>query len=176
MLRSYLMIVARGELGQPRFLRWHIAPFLHNWLLHLPWVGSCPCTDLLGNINTLLSRSKFGHQLGHVLAGTLGLQRTLFLGGILDHCLLLVKTLLGSFLEATTSRSTEFSWLLSTTCDRSELLHSLLGHRTHFLGPLGTLCICCVARCFIFTLLLHHSLTCNNIIINIMNLLLGPTL
>merc|ERR1711942_626771 len=102
------MIVTVGELGQPRFLRWHIAPFLHNWLLHLPWVGSCPCTDLLGNIHTLLSRSKFGHQLGHVLAGTLGLQRTLFL------------------------------------------------------GPLGALCICCVARCFIFTLLLHYSLTCNN--------------
>merc|ERR1711970_570712 len=168
--------VCWDELGKTRFLRGHIAPFLDNWLLDLPWVGSRPGADLLGDINALLSRGKLRDKLGHMLAGTLGLKGALFLGGILDNGLGFVVTFLSSLLESTTSRGTEFSWLFGTSSDGGVLLHILLGDRTHLLGPLGALGVGSVSRGFILTLLLNLSPALNNIILNIMNLLLGPAL
>merc|ERR1711970_41795 len=168
--------VCWDELGKTRFLRRNIAPFLDNWLLDLPWVGSGPGADLLGDINALLSRGKLRDKLGHMLACTLGLKRTLFLGGILDNGLGFVVTFFSSLLESTTSGGTEFSWLLGTSSDGCVLLHILLGDRAHLLGPLGAFGVGSVSRGFILTLLLNLSPALNNIILNIMNLLLGPAL
>ena len=75
------------SLCQSRLLGWNIAPFLDDRFLHLPGVGPGPGADLLGYIHTFLCRGQLGHQLSHVLAGTLGLQGTLLLGGILDNSL-----------------------------------------------------------------------------------------
>jgi hypothetical protein len=127
------------ELGKTRFLRRNIAPFLDNWLLDLPWVGSGPGADLLGDINALLGGGELRDKLGHMLAGTLGLKRTLFLGGILDNGLGFVVTFLSALLESTTSGGTEFPGFLGTSSDGGVLLHILLGDRAHLLGPLGAL-------------------------------------
>ena len=93
-------------LGQARLLRRNVTPFLYNWLLNLPGVGSGPGADLLGDINTFFSGRQLRNQFGYVLAGTLGLQRTLFLGSILDNGLSFVITLLSALLESTSSRGT----------------------------------------------------------------------
>merc|ERR1719250_434472 len=153
------------RLCQSRFLRWHIAPLLDHWLLHLPWVCLGPGADLLGNINTLLSRLQLGHQLGDMLAGSLGLKRTLLLGGVLDNSLGLVIALLFSFLESTSRRCTDLPWLLGTPSEWGELLDRFLLNSAHLLGPLGALSVGGVARGFILTFLL-----------NLMFLLLGPAL
>merc|ERR1719250_381501 len=166
----------RIRLGQSRFLRWHVAPLLDHWLLHLPWVCLGSGADLLGNIHTLLSRLQLGHQLGDMLAGPLRLKRTLLLGRVLDNSLGLVITLLFSFLESTSRGSTDLPWLLGASSDWSELLHRFLLNSAHLLGPLGTLGVGSVARGFILTFLLNLSLALNNIILNIMFLLLGPAL
>jgi len=163
-------------LSQTRFFRRNITPFLDNRLLDLPWVGSGPGADLLGDINTLLHRLKFGHQFGDVLAGTLGLQRTLFLGSILDNGLGFVITLLSSLSESTASRSAKFPGFLSTSGDGRVLLDILLGNGAHLLGPLAALGVGGVATGLILTLLLIDSFTFNNIIFNIMFFLLGPAL
>merc|ERR550519_376147 len=116
------------------------------------------------------------HKFGDMLAGSLGLKRTLFLRSILDNCLGLVIALFFSFLESTSRWSTYLPWFLGTPCDGCELLDRLLLNSAHFLGPLGALGVGCVARGFIFTLLLNLSLALNNIIFNIMFLLLCPAL
>ena len=82
--------VVKFYLGEPRLLRGNIAPPLDNGLANLPWVGPGPGADLLGHIHTLLGGLQLGHQLGHVLAGPLGLQGALLLGGVLHHRLHLV--------------------------------------------------------------------------------------
>merc|ERR1719250_575922 len=164
----------RIRLCQSRFIRWHIAPLLDHWLLHLPWVCLGPGADLFGNINTLLSRLQLGYQLGDMLAGSLGLQRTLLLGRVLDNSLGLVIALLFSFLESTSRGSTDLPWLLGTPGDWSEFLDRFLLNSAHLLGPLGALSVGGVARGFILTFLLNLSLALNNIILNIMFFLLGP--
>merc|ERR1712027_193747 len=164
------------DLSQTRFLRRNITPFLNNWLLDLSWVGSGSGTDLLGHINTLLSWGQLWNKLGHMLASSLGLKGTLFLGSILNNSLGLVITLLSSLLESTTSWGTQLSWLLGTSGDGGVLLDILLGNIAHLLGPLGALGVGGVARCLILTFLLNFSSALNNIILNIMNLLLGPAL
>merc|ERR1711902_150466 len=111
-----------------------------------------------------------------MLACALWLQRALFLWSILDNCLGFVVALLGSLLEPTASRSTQFPGLLGAPGDGRELLHILLGDRAHLLGPLGALGVGCVARGFIPTFLLYFCCAINNIILNIMNLLLCPAL
>jgi len=163
-------------LGQARLLRGDVAPFLDDGLLDLPWVGSGPGADLLGDIDTLLYRFKLGHQFGDVLAGTLGLQRTLFLGSILDNGLGFVITFFSSLSESTASRSTKFPGFLSTSGDGRVLLDILLGNGAHLLGPLAALGVGSVATGLILTLLLIDSFTFNNIIFNIMFFLLGPAL
>merc|ERR1712002_438066 len=164
------------DLGKARLLSGHVAPLFHHWLLHLPWVGPGPGAHLLGNINTLLSGLQLGHQLGDVLASPLWLQGTLFLRGILYHCLYLVIALLFSWHKATASRSTQLPGFLGAPGDWGVLCHRLLLHRAHLLGPLGALGVGGVARGLVLTLLLNLSGTSDNIILNIMNLLLGPAL
>jgi len=163
-------------LGQARLLRWDVAPFLDDGLLDLPGVGSGPGADLLGDINAFFLGFKLGHQFGDVLAGTLGLQRTLFLGSILDNGLGFVITFFSSLSESTASRSAKFPGFLSTSGDGRILLDILLGNGAHLLGPLAALGVGGVATGLILTLLLIDSFTFNNIIFNIMFFLLGPAL
>ena len=96
-------------LRKARFLGWDVTPFLHDWLSDLPGVSSGPSADLLGHIDTLLGGGELGHQLGHVLAGPLGLEGASLLGGVLDNGLLLVITLLVPLLEPTSRGGTNFS-------------------------------------------------------------------
>jgi len=170
------LVAYTRKLSKARFLRRDIAPLLDHRLLHLPWVGPGPGADLLGYIHTLLGRFQLGHKLGDMLAGPLGLQITLFLGGILHHSLCLIITFLFPLFESTARRSTELPGLLGAPSDGSVLLHWLLGHRANLLGPLGALGVGGVTRGLILTLLLNLSLALYNIILNIMNLLLGPAL
>merc|ERR1712098_118200 len=102
-----------------------------------------------------------------MLASSLGLKRTLFLGGILNNSLGFVITLLSSLLESATSWGTELSWFLGTSSDWGVLLDILLGDIANLLWPLGALGVGGVSGCLILTLL---------IILNIMDLLLGPAL
>ena len=90
------MIQFSRSLGESRLLRRHVAPFLDDWLPDLPGVGPGPGADLLGHIDTLQLGGELGHQLGHVVAGPLGLQATLLLGNILDNGLCFVVTLFRS--------------------------------------------------------------------------------
>merc|ERR1711875_109349 len=106
--------------------------------------------------------------------GPLGLQRALFLWGILYNSLGFVITCLRSLLEPTASRSTKLSRLLSTSSDWCVLCDPLLPNITHLSGPLGAFGKGGVSRCFILALPILDSLTLNYIIFNIMLLLLGP--
>merc|ERR1719186_101170 len=164
------------SLGQTRLFRWDIAPFLHHWLLHLPRVSPGPGTDLLGDIHTLLLGLQLRHQLGHVLAGTLRLQRTLLLRGILDDSSGFVIAFLRSLCKSTACWRTELPGFLGTPGDGRVLLDILLGNRAHLLGPLAALGVGGVATGLILTLLLVHSFTFHHIIFNIMFFLLGPAL
>jgi len=111
-----------------------------------------------------------------MLAGPLGLQGTLLLGGVLNNGLHLLETLLSPFLKATACGGTEFSGLLGTCSDRGVLLHLLLGHIANLLRPLGAVCGGGVSGCVIGTLLLHNGLTLDNIVLDVVDLLLGPAL
>merc|ERR1719339_156014 len=104
-----------------------------------------------------------------MLASPLGLQATLLLGGVLDHGLHLVKALLSSLLEATSSRGTELPGLLGAPGDGGVLLHRLLGHGADLLGPFGTLGV-------VLALLLYLSLALNHVVLHVVHLLLGPAL
>ena len=128
-----------GLLGKTRFLSWNVAPFLENWLLDSSWIGSGSGANFLGDINTLFSWTQLGHELSHMAASSLGLQVTVFLGSVLNNCLLFLVALLLSLLESTSSRSTKFYRFLGTSSDGGVLLDWLLGDTAHFLGPLGAL-------------------------------------
>merc|ERR1719278_1406333 len=170
------MACSEVNLGKARFLSGDIAPFLDDGLLDLPWVGPGSGADLLGDINALLGGLELGHQLGHVLAGPLGLQGTLFLGGILHNGLSFVVTLLGTLLEATASRGTELPGLLGTSGDGGVLLHLLLGDGAPLPWPLGALGVGGVAGGLVLTLLFDLGGALNHIVLNVVNLLLGPAL
>merc|ERR1719458_126920 len=163
-------------LGQAGLLGRNIAPLLDNRLLDRSGVGPWPGADLLGDINALLSGLKLGNQLGHMLAGPLGLQGTLLLGGVLHNGLDFVVTFLSALLEATSCRGTELPWLLGTAGDRGVLLHLLLGHAADLPGPLGALGVGGVSRGLILTLLLHLSGALDDVVLHVMDLLLGPAL
>merc|ERR1711899_100899 len=111
-----------------------------------------------------------------MLAGPLRLQSTLLLGGVLDNSLHFLETLLRALLEATASRGTEFPGLLGTGSDGGVLLHILLGDVAHFLWPLGAVGGGGVTRGVVLALLFHNCLTLDNIVLDVVNLLLGPTL
>merc|ERR1719278_2092959 len=170
------MACSEVNLGKARFLSGDIAPFLDNGLLDRPGVGPGPGADLLGDVNALLGGLELGHQLGHVLAGPLGLQSTLLLGGILHNGLSFVVTLFGTLLEATASRGTELPGLLGTSGDGGVLLHLLLGDGAHLPWPLGALGVGGVAGGLVLTLLFDLGGALNHIVLNVVNLLLGPAL
>jgi len=163
-------------LSKSRFLSWNVAPLLDNWLLNLSWVGSGSGADFLGDINTLLGWGQLGNQLGDVLASSLGFKVTLFLGRIGDYSLSFIITHRGSGRKSTTSWGTKFSWFLGTSGDGGVLLDILLGDAADLLGPLGAISAGGVARSVIHTFLLNFSSALDNIILNIVLLLLGPTL
>merc|ERR550534_2010723 len=117
-----------------------------------------------------------GHQLGHVLAGPLGLEGTGLLGGVLDNSLLLVVTLLSSLGETTAGGGTELPGLLGTSSDGGVLLDILLGDAAHLPWPLGALGVGGVAGGLVLALLLVLSSAVDNIILDVMDLLLGPAL
>jgi len=167
------LIISISKAG---FLRRNVTPLLNNRLLDRPWVGPRPGADLLGDINALLSGLQLGNQLGHMLAGSLGLQGTLFLGGILHNSLGLFVTLLRTLLESTACRGTELPGLLGAASDRGVLLHWLLGDRAHLPGPLGTLGVGGVSRSLVLALLFNLGGALNNVILHIVDLLLGPAL
>merc|ERR1719250_466811 len=73
-----------------------------------------------------------------MLAGSLGLKRTIFLRSILDNSLGLVITLFFSFLESTSRWSTDLPWFLGTPSDWCELLYRFLLNTAHLLGPFRT--------------------------------------
>merc|ERR1719334_260884 len=168
--------ISESHLCEARLFSRNVAPLLDDRFLDLPGVSPGPGADLLGYIHTLLGGLQLGHQLGDVLTGSLGLQRTLFLRGVLHHGLSLVIALLLSLFEATSSRSTQLPGLLGTASDGSVLLHWLLRHGAHLLGPLGALGVGGVAGGLVLTLLLNLGLALYNVVLDIMNLLLGPTL
>ncbi len=109
-------------------------------------------------------------------AGPLGLQATLFLGGILDNCLGFVIALLRSLLESTTCRGTDLPGLLGATSDGGVLLDLLLGCLADLPRPLGALGEGGVASSLVLTLLILDCLALNYIILHIMDFLLGPAL
>merc|ERR1719278_928807 len=170
------MACSEVNLGKARFLSGDIAPFLDDGLLDLPWVGPGPGADLLGDVNALLGGLELGHQLGHVLAGSLGLQGTLLLGGVLHNGLGFVVTLFGTLLEATASGGTELPGLLGTSGDGGVLLHLLLGDRAHLPWPLGAFGVGGVARGLVLTLLFDLGGALNHVVLDVVNLLLGPAL
>merc|ERR1719186_2460490 len=164
------------SLGQTRLFRWDIAPFLDHRLLHLHRVSPGPGTDLLGDIHALLLGLQLRHQLGHVLAGTLRLQRTLLLRGVLDDSLGFVIAFLRSLCKSTACWRTELPGFLCTPGDGRVLLDILLGNGANLLGPLAALGVGGVATGLILTFLLIFSCAFNNIVFNIMFLLFGPAL
>merc|ERR1712212_1199360 len=109
-------------------------------------------------------------------ASSLGLQRALLLGGILDNSLGLVITDLSALLESTASRGTQLSGLLCTSGNGSVLLHTLLVDIAHLSGPLGALGEGGVTTGLILALLILDGLTFDYIILNLMLFLLGPAL
>merc|ERR1719384_2739626 len=166
----------RRSLGKARLLRGHVAPLLDNGLLDGSGVGPGPGADLLRDIDTLLSGGELGHQLGHMLAGPLGLEGTGLLGGVLDNGLLLVVTGLLSLSESTASRGAELPGLLGTSGLGGVLLDLLLGDAADLPGPLGALGVGGVSGGLVLALLLNLGSALDNIILDVMNLLLGPAL
>merc|ERR1711973_812376 len=166
----------RADLGQARLLGGHVAPGLDDGLLDLPGVVPGAGADLLGHVDALLGGLELGHQLGHVVAGTLGLQRALLLGGVLDHGLGLVVALLGALLEAAAGGGTQLPGLLGATGDGGVLLDVLLGHAAHLSGPLGALGEGGVTGGLVSALLVLDGLARHHIVLHIVHLLLGPAL
>merc|ERR1719187_777615 len=162
-------------LKKARLFRRNVTPLLDNRLLHLPGVGSGSGADLLGNINTLFCGLQSGNQFGDMFAGSLRLQITLLLGLILNNDLLFVMADLVTLSKSTSSRSTQLNGFLGTASDGSEFPDWFLRDIADLLGPLGALGVGGVAAGLILTLLLIDSLALNNIVLNVMFLLFGPT-
>merc|ERR1712203_752066 len=74
------------------------------------------------------------------------------------------------------SRACRLSGLLGTSSDGGVLLHLLLGDGAHLPWPLGALGVGGVARGLVLTLLFDLGGALNNIVLNVVNLLLGPAL
>ena len=76
-----LLLFRQNLCSQSRLRGWNVAPLLDNRLLDLPGVLPGPGADLLGDVDALLGGLEEGHQLGDVLARSLGLEVT----GLLGH-------------------------------------------------------------------------------------------
>merc|ERR1719150_2870259 len=164
------------HLGEAGLGGGRVAPLLDHGLLDGPGVGPGPGAHLLGHVHALLGGGQLGHQLGHVLAGPLGLQGTVLLGGILHDGLLLVVTLLLALLEPAAGGGTQLPGLLGTAGDGGVLLDLLLGDAAHLPGPLGALGVGGVAAGLILALLLHLGPALHHVVLHVVHLLLGPAL
>ena len=76
------LLPPRKRSGEPRCLRGHVAPLLDHGLLDPPGVPPGPATHLLGDVDALLDRLEVRDELGHVLAGALGLEIARLLGNL----------------------------------------------------------------------------------------------
>merc|ERR1712032_1696554 len=163
MLLSWEGILSwRRSLGEAGLLRGHVAPLLDDGLLDRSGVGSGPGADLLGDIDTLLD----GGELGHVLAGPLGLEGAGLLGGVLDNSLLLGIAFLLIRNESTASGGAELPGLLGTSGDGSVLSDRLLGDAANLPGPLFALVFGGVSGGALLALLLNLSSAFDNIILD----------
>ena len=79
-----LLFLLLSCLSQSGLLGGDVTPLLDDGLLDLPGVGTGPGADLLGDVNALLLGLEEGHQLGDVLARSLGLQVAVFLRNLFD--------------------------------------------------------------------------------------------
>ena len=87
-----------------------------------------------------------------------------------------VVALLSTLLEATACGGTELPGFLGASSDRGVLLHWLLGHAADLPGPLGALGVGGVSRGLVLTLLLDLSGALDDVVLHVMDLLLGPAL
>merc|ERR1719192_1974189 len=174
--RTVTFQLKHNILGQTRLSGGSVAPLLDHRLLHLPGVGPGPGAHLLGHVHTLLGGGQLGHQLGHVLAGPLGLQAALLLGGVLHDGLLLVVTLLLALGEPAAGGGTQLPGLLGAAGDGGVLLDLLLGDAAHLPGPLGALGVGGVAAGLVLALLLHLGPALHHVVLHVVHLLLGPAL
>merc|ERR1719490_415150 len=127
---------------------------------------SAPGPDLLGDIDTLLDGGELGHQLGHVLAGPLGLEGAGLLGGVLDNGLLLGIAVLLIRNESTASRGAKLPGLLGTSGDGGELSDRLLGDAANLPGPRFAISGGSVSGGRLLALLLNLSFAVDNIILD----------
>ena len=72
--------------------------------------------------------------------------------------------------EPTAGRSTEFPWLLGAASDGGKLLDVLLGDGALLPGPLGALGVGRVPAGLVLALLLGHSQTLDNIVLNLITI------
>ena len=84
LLLPTLLFLLLSCLSQSGLLGGDVTPLLDDGLLDLPGVGTGPGADLLGDVNALLLGLEEGHQLGDVLARSLGLQVAVFLRNLFD--------------------------------------------------------------------------------------------
>ena len=84
LLMMKLLFLLLSCLSQSGLLGGDVTPLLDDGLLDLPGVGTGPGADLLGDVNALLLGLEEGHQLGDVLARSLGLQVAVFLRNLFD--------------------------------------------------------------------------------------------
>ena len=63
----------------------NITPFLDHWDLDHPGVDLRPHADLLRHVEAVLDLLEAGHQLGHVLAGCLGVEAAVLLRVVPDY-------------------------------------------------------------------------------------------
>merc|ERR1712032_1790571 len=98
------------------------------------------------------------------------------LGGVLDNGLLLRIADLLSLLESTASGGAELPGLLGTSGDGGVLTDRLLGDAANLPGPFFAISGGSVSGGLLLALLLNLSFAVDNIILDIMDLLLGPAL
>jgi hypothetical protein len=84
LLLMLLLLLFLWNLSQAGFLGRNVTPLLDDGLLDLSGVGAGPGADLLGDIDALLLGLEEGHQLGDVLARSLGLQVAVFLRNLAE--------------------------------------------------------------------------------------------
>merc|ERR1719150_3236429 len=164
------------HLGEAGLGGGRVAPLLDHGLLDGPGVGPGPGAHLLGHVHALLGGGQLGHQLGHVLAGPLGLQAAVLLGGVLHDGLLLVVTLLLALGEPAAGGGTQLPGLLGAAGDGGVLLDLLLGDAAHLPGPLGAPGVGGVAAGLVLALLLHLGPALHHVVLHVVHLLLGPAL